>query len=46
MSNLEQFDTVADLVLYYVDVLDALGIGRAALVGHSVGGMVAGGGGH
>lgn len=41
MRDLDQFDTVADLVLYYVDILDALGIQRAALIGHSVGGMVA-----
>jgi pimeloyl-ACP methyl ester carboxylesterase len=41
MADLDQFDSVADLVLYYVDVLDALGIGKGALVGHSVGGMVA-----
>jgi pimeloyl-ACP methyl ester carboxylesterase len=41
MADLDQFDSVADLVLYYVDILDALGIERAALVGHSVGGMVA-----
>lgn len=41
MRDLDQFDTVADLVLYYTDIFDALGIERAALVGHSVGGMVA-----
>jgi pimeloyl-ACP methyl ester carboxylesterase len=41
MRDLDQFDTVADLVLYYIDILDELGIERAALVGHSVGGMVA-----
>jgi pimeloyl-ACP methyl ester carboxylesterase len=41
MRDLDQFDNVADLVLYYVDILDALGIQRAALVGHSVGGMAA-----
>ncbi len=41
MADLDQFDSVADLVLYYVDVLDALGIGKTALAGHSVGGMVA-----
>jgi pimeloyl-ACP methyl ester carboxylesterase len=41
MADLNEFDSVADLVLYYVDVLDALGIGAAALVGYSVGGMVA-----
>jgi pimeloyl-ACP methyl ester carboxylesterase len=41
MADLDQFDSVADLVLYYADVLDALGIGRAALAGHSVGGMAA-----
>ncbi len=41
MADLNEFDSVADLVLYYVDVLDALGIGKTALAGHSVGGMVA-----
>jgi pimeloyl-ACP methyl ester carboxylesterase len=41
MRDLDQFDNVADLVLYYADILDALGIQRVALVGHSVGGMVA-----
>jgi pimeloyl-ACP methyl ester carboxylesterase len=41
MADLEQFDSVADLVLYYIDILDALGIGTTGLVGHSVGGMVA-----
>jgi pimeloyl-ACP methyl ester carboxylesterase len=41
MTDLDEFDSVADLVLYYVDILDALGIERAGLVGHSVGGMVA-----
>lgn len=33
--------TLYDLMLHYADLLDALGIGRLALVGHSFGGMVA-----
>jgi pimeloyl-ACP methyl ester carboxylesterase len=41
MTDLDDLDSIADLVLYYVDILDALGIQRAGLVGHSVGGMVA-----
>lgn len=34
-------DDVWDLVLYYEEVLDALGLDRVALVGHSFGAMVA-----
>jgi pimeloyl-ACP methyl ester carboxylesterase len=41
MTDLDELDSIFDLVLYYVDILDALGIQRAGLVGHSVGGMVA-----
>jgi len=41
LDDLDHLDSVADLVLYYVDILDRYGIERASLVGHSVGGMVA-----
>jgi pimeloyl-ACP methyl ester carboxylesterase len=41
MADLDHLDSVADLVLYYVDILDALGVASAALIGHSVGGMAA-----
>lgn len=39
--GLEHLDTIWDLVLYYNDLLDALGLPSAAIVGHSFGGMVA-----
>ncbi len=40
-TDLERFDGLWDLVLYYDDLLDALGLGQVDLVGHSFGGMVA-----
>ena len=40
-QGLEHVEDVWDLVLYYNELLDALGVSRATLVGHSFGGMVA-----
>ena len=40
-QGLEHVEDVWDLVLYYNELLDALGVARATLVGHSFGGMVA-----
>ena len=40
-TGLEHLDDVRDLATYYLDLLDALGLERVALVGHSFGGMVA-----
>ncbi|MBX5437284.1 MAG: alpha/beta hydrolase [Alicyclobacillaceae bacterium] len=40
-SNELDLRGVGDLVLYYYDVLDALGIDRADVIGHSFGGMLA-----
>ena len=41
-QGLEHLDDLWDLVLFYEELMDALGIGRAAnLVGHSYGGMLA-----
>ncbi|HEX2172761.1 MAG TPA: alpha/beta fold hydrolase [Dehalococcoidia bacterium] len=40
-AGLEHLDTIWDLVLYYNDLLDALDLPAAALIGHSFGGMVA-----
>ncbi len=40
-TGLEHLDDVRDLATYYLDLFDALGLARVALVGHSFGGMVA-----
>jgi acetyl esterase len=37
----EAIRNLYDLLLHYADLLDALGLGRLAVVGHSFGGMVA-----
>lgn len=40
-EDLEQLDGISDLLLYYDDLFDRLGLARVDLVGHSFGGMVA-----
>src|ERR1700730_16964631 len=40
-EDLDQLDGLSDLVLYYDDLFDRLGLDRVDLVGHSFGGMVA-----
>jgi pimeloyl-ACP methyl ester carboxylesterase len=40
-QGLEHVEDLWDLVLYYNELLDGLGVARAAVVGHSFGGMVA-----
>src|SRR5712692_8926824 len=40
-DSLKPLDNLWDLVLYYYELFDALGLERPALVGHSFGGMVA-----
>jgi pimeloyl-ACP methyl ester carboxylesterase len=40
-EDLEHLDTIADLVIYYDDLFDRLGLDRVDLVGHSFDGMVA-----
>src|SRR5712692_2376127 len=40
-DSLKPLDNVWDLVLYYYELLDALGLNAPAVVGHSFGGMVA-----
>ncbi len=40
-EDLQRLDGIFDLVLYYDDLFDSLGLGRVDLVGHSFGGMVA-----
>lgn len=40
-QGLEHVEDVWDLVLYYNELLDTLGLSRVTLVGHSFGGMVA-----
>jgi pimeloyl-ACP methyl ester carboxylesterase len=40
-DSLKPIDTLWDLVLYYYELFDALGLDAPAVVGHSFGGMVA-----
>jgi pimeloyl-ACP methyl ester carboxylesterase len=40
-TGIEHIDDVLDLVIYYNDFLDALGLGVVHVVGHSMGGMIA-----
>jgi pimeloyl-ACP methyl ester carboxylesterase len=40
-EDLEQLDGIPDLLLYYDDLFDRLGLERVDLVGHSFGGMIA-----
>ena len=40
-SGLDRLDDITDLTLYHFELLDALGISRAHIVGHFFGGMVA-----
>lgn len=40
-QGLEHLEDLWDLVLYYADLFDALGLGPVPVVGHSFGGMVA-----
>lgn len=40
-TGVEHLDDVRDLALYYLDFLDAVGVERAHLLGHSLGGMIA-----
>ncbi len=40
-TGIEHIDDIIDLVVYYNDFLDALGLDSAHVVGHSLGGMVA-----
>lgn len=40
-QGLEHVEDVWDLVLYYNELLDAVGLERATVIGHSFGGMVA-----
>ena len=40
-DGIHQLDSLHDLVVYHLELLDALGLETAALVGHSIGGMLA-----
>jgi len=40
-DSIKPLDTLWDLVLYYYELFDALGLDEPALIGHSFGGMVA-----
>lgn len=41
VDDLDKIDDLLDLSLYYQDLLDALGLERPVVVGHSFGGMIA-----
>ncbi|MCH7842479.1 MAG: alpha/beta fold hydrolase, partial [Chloroflexi bacterium] len=40
-NGLEKLDDVTDLTLYQFELLDALGVSKAHVVGHCLGGMIA-----
>jgi pimeloyl-ACP methyl ester carboxylesterase len=40
-EGVEHLDDVLDFTLYYLDFLEAIGVAKAHLVGHSLGGMLA-----
>lgn len=40
-TGLDNLDDVIDLVIYHLDLLDALGLEQPVVIGHSLGGMVA-----
>lgn len=40
-TGLDTIDSVEDMAFHYLDVFDALGLDRTALIGHSLGGWVA-----
>ena len=40
-EGIEHVDDIIDLALYYHDVMDALGLESACVIGHSMGGMLA-----
>ncbi len=40
-TGVEKLTDIHDLAIYYVDLIDALGLDRMVLVGHSLGGMFA-----
>ena len=41
LEDLDQFDNIWDLVLYYLTMIEALGLTEPTIVGHGFGGMVA-----
>jgi len=41
LDGLEQLDDVIDLALYYLELMEALGLDQVKLVGHFLGGMLA-----
>jgi pimeloyl-ACP methyl ester carboxylesterase len=40
-TGLEAIDSIEDMALHYLDLIEAMGLGRVHLVGHSLGGWIA-----